>query len=118
MHLVNHLVGIALREVELAALEGLLVLRRGEARARLPGRDAAELREELDAPAPNFARQLRLVIREVEERGGGGELLPLKKHRRGRREQHERRQRAEASRTRERVHALAPRGVGDLVVVL
>ena len=48
-------------------------------------RDAAELREELRPALLHQPGELVGVVGEVEERAGGGELLPLEEHRRARR---------------------------------
>src|ERR1043165_6441214 len=106
---------VARAPIELAAEERVGRLGR---RQRRFGGDALELLEELAPPLGHEGRQLGLVIGEGEERRGRGELLPLKQHRRLRREQEERRERADVGLPRELVDALAVGGVRDLIVVL
>ena len=71
-------------------------------------------------PARTAPPSSSAVIGEIHERRRGGEFLPLKEHRRARRQQPQRGHRAIHARARELMHALAAarRSVGDLIVVL
>ncbi len=61
-------VALALGEVELAALEGGPIVRRGELLAHARSGERGELREELGPPLLHEIRELGRVISEVEER--------------------------------------------------
>ena len=91
-------VAFALREIELAALERLL---RRPATAAPPGppdpsRSGTATRNSR-RPVAIGALQLRLVIREIQERRRRREFLPLEQHRRRRTEQRQRRQRPQTA---------------------
>ena len=79
---------------------------------------AWKLREELAPSLAHGVAQLAVVVGEEQERRRRRELLALKEQRRRRPEQRQRGQRPVASRRRHLVHALAERGVRDLIVVL
>src|ERR687887_2809450 len=93
-------VTLALRMIELAALEDSRVRRIGEARAHLRRGQAGKLCEEFRAAFLYEPRELGRVVGEEHEWARGGKLLPLKQHRRGRRQEQERGDRAPASGTR------------------
>src|SRR5437763_2442985 len=82
-------VALALGPIELAALEGALIMRAIE-RSDV---DRWELREEFAASLGHGVRQFGLVIGEVEERRRRAELLALKQQRRVRAEEQQRGQR-------------------------
>src|ERR1043165_9100065 len=106
---------VARAPIELALQERVERLGRRERRL---GGDAGELLEEVAASLRHAARDLRLVVGEVEERRRCGELLPLKQHRRLRREEEQRRQRADVGGRCDLMDALAVRRVRDLIVIL
>ena len=73
---VGRRVTLPLRQIQLAALEGDRITR---IRQRyLGGGDAGELSEELRAALADLIGERAVVVREIEERAGGRELLPLK----------------------------------------
>jgi hypothetical protein len=115
---VNRIVGVALGEVKLAALERVGVGGVQEHGHPLAGADAGELREELGAALAHRPAELPLVVGEVQKWRGRGELLTLEEHRCARREEQERRHGAEAAGTGRPMQALAADRVRDLIVVL
>src|SRR5713101_3259324 len=80
--------------------------------------DRSELLHEFLAPLGDSGRQLRLMVREVEERCAGGEFLSLKKHRRIWTEEQKRSQRANAAGGGELLNSPPGRRVRDLIVIL
>src|SRR5438105_13051916 len=106
----------ALAMIEFASLERGQVAGWGE--VAMKRFDRWELFERLETPFRHRGREFRLVIGEEKKGRRRSEVLSLKKHRRVRAEEQQRRQRAESARVGQGLQALAARGVCDLIVIL
>src|SRR6185295_14592883 len=118
MHRVNFRVALAFRKVQFATLECIGVCRIRKARLYLFGSKTSELFQKLRAAIAHKTGEIGLVVCEVCERCGGGEFLPLKKHGRSRRKQHERSHGSIPSGRSHLMTAFAACRVGYLIMVL
>src|SRR5438552_3328726 len=98
---------LALRKIELAPQKSFFRLGTREDAIRLRASDGGELVKELAASAGHKFRQFGIVIGEVIERRGSGELLALKEHGRGGAEQQQRGHRSQPAGTGQLMNASA-----------
>src|SRR5581483_12301174 len=117
VQLVNRAIFFALGKIEFAPLERLRRSRIGKMCLRRREREARKFTEELRAALSHAIRKNRRRIGEKHKWRRSRELLPLKQHRRLRREQQERRHRTKQRWRSALMHAQSESGVRDLIVI-
>src|SRR5205809_5601897 len=104
----------AFGEIGPAALERRVLAGIVNAGPLLEIEDAGKLRQKLTASLAYGSGKFGIEIGEVQERRRRAEFLPLKEHRGGRHQQHQRRESAPPTRARELVSAQATRRIRNL----